>query len=239
MATQTGAVKLEIQDGLARIFFDDGKANAINGPWLSALNDALDRAAAADAPILLQGRPGFFSGGLDLKTLPVLPMEELRQVLAQFTEVMLRLFTYPRPMVAALTGHAVAGGMVTALGADERILAEGTFRLGLTETAIGLTLPRFVVEMARSQVPVASLRRVVAQGESFDPPGALRIGLVDALVAPEAVVERGLERLRALSRLPAQPYRDNKLVLREDYVRLGRAAWPGELTAFMGFFRRP
>jgi enoyl-CoA hydratase len=232
-----GPLTLSSHDGVARITLDDGKANAINERFLTALDRSLTEVEGASA-VVLAGRAGFFSGGLDLKTLPMLELEPLQATLEQFARVMLRLFTFKRPVVAASTGHAIAGGTVLLLGCDERFGAEGPFKVGLNETAIGLSLPSFVVEMARCQLPAASLHRIVTCGELFAPSDAKAVGLYDHVVSPESVVELAHARAQLLGVLPDRAYADNKLVLRRAAARVGDQTWGEEIRGFMDFMRR-
>ena len=232
-----GPVSFTLEDGVARIGLDDGKANAINARLLSPLEAALDRAEAESAAVVLHGRTGFFSGGLDLKTLPLLELDPLRAVLEQFGRVVLRLFTFKRPVVMAATGHAIAGGTVFLLTADERYAAAGPYRAGLNETVINLTLPRYVVEMARAQLPVQHLRRIVVAGELFGPEDAAKVGLYDAVVPADQLIARATERARALAALPERAYYENKMSLRREALRAGEEALTRELDAFMAFMR--
>lgn len=220
-------------DGLVHLAMDDGKANAIDGPQMDELEAALEDADKANAAVVLSGRAGYFSGGLNLKVLPGMPADKLVVVLEQFTRLMLRLFTFPRPLVVACTGHALAGGYVTMLGADERVATQGAFKLGLNETQIGLSLPLFVVEMARAQLPVASLHAAVVRGDIFQPDEALRKGLVDEVVPAEQVLPRAIERAKELAALPSEAYRNNKLQVRTPHAERGREAWPRECRHFM------
>lgn len=229
-------VTTESHEGVAVVRMDDGKANAINGALLDGLDAAMDDAGAAGAPVVLVGRTGFFSGGLDLKTLPTLPPDALSSVLHQFGKTMMRLFRYRRPMVAACTGHALAGGMVTLLAADERYGVDGPFKLGLNETQIGMTLPRFVVEMARAQLPAHSMREVVIQGGVLNPERALELSLLDGLQARDEVVAHAIRRARQLATLPASAYGDNKLGVRGPFADAGEAAYTGEMDEFMSSF---
>ena len=229
-----GTVTCKLEDGVALVALDDGKANAINPTFLSGLDGAIDQATEQRAPVVLVGRPGLFCGGLDLKVLPALEPPELMEALRRFGEVMLRLFTYDRPVVAACTGHAIAGGMVLALCADERWVADGPYKIGLNETALGLTLPSFIVEMARTQIPASSLAKVIVQGELFDPAGAERVGLVDGVRPAEEVIELAKKRAQLLGFLPAKTYGDNKRGVRGDAADRGRAAYAAELAEFSG-----
>lgn len=231
------AVSITVADGIARITVDDGKANALNGSLLAALDEAIGKAESEHATIVLTGRTGFFSGGLDLKTLPALETPALKAVLRQFMDVMLRLFTYRRPVVAAATGHAIAGGCIMLLGADERLATDGPFRIGLNETQLGLSMPTFAVEMARAQLLPAATRKVVLQGELLYPQSALEIGLVDAVVPAEVLLERATARAKLLAALPERAYGDTKLALRGPAAATGRAAFDREIDAFFEFFR--
>ena len=230
------SIKTEVQDGLCLVHLNDGKANAINKAFLDGLSEAMDRAEADQQSMVLIGRPGFFSGGLDLKTLPSLPPDELLAVLKQFGEVMMRLFVFPQPVVAACTGHAIAGGSVTLLACDERVATEGKFKLGLNETAIGLSLPLFVVEFARCQIGPQHLQAVITNGELFTPEQARDIGLVQLVLPPDDVIPAAIKRAKELSVLPGQAYADNKKAIRGPFDQLGRNAYEEELVRFQGFF---
>jgi enoyl-CoA hydratase len=234
----TPVLNLNIADGVARIALDDGKANALNPALFSELRSALDRAESEKAALVVHGRTGFFSGGLDIKTLPALPPEDLRRALFDFLDLMLRIFTWPRPAIAASTGHAIAGGTVLMLACDERLVADGQFKMGLSETAIGLTLPRFVVEMAKVQLSPAVLGRVVVQGGLFSPRDAKELGIADRIVAPDSVIEEAVARAKKLAALPDASYRGNKLSIRAEAAERGRVAFPAELDAFMATFTR-
>ncbi len=226
-------IELRREGSLALITLDDGKANAMNGVSLSALESALDEAEGADALVLL-GRTGFFSGGLDIKTLPTLDPKDLQTVLAQFGRVMLRLFMHPRPVVAAVSGHAIAGGAVLALTTDAALAAEGRFRIGLNETQINIGLPRFVIDMARIRIAPPSLHAAVVEGRLFDPDQARVAGFVEEVVPPADIEARAIERARALSPLP-QAFGTNKQKLRGRLAKAGAEAFEAELQAFTAF----
>jgi enoyl-CoA hydratase len=233
----TSTVQLEIDHTIAHLRIDDGKANALNATLLTDLEEALHAAEAEEKALLLEGRNGIFCAGLDLKTLPTLEADELKETLEQFARVMMRLFLYPRPVVAACRGHAIAGGCVVLLAADERFAAAGEFKIGLNETALGIALPRFVVEMARAQLPQNVLQPVVAAGELWTPGEARSLGIVQHVDPLEEVSELAKAKARRLAQLPAKSYAANKLSLREDSAAKGQAAFPAELEDFMGFFR--
>ena len=172
------SVSFERDGAVAVISIDDGKANALSPDVLSALADAFDKAEADGATaVLLQGRPGRFSAGFDLSIMTSGP-EPMRALVTQGAELLLRIFTYPVPVVAACTGHALAAGALVLLVSDVRIGAEGDFKIGLNEVAIGMGLPIFAVEFARYRMPPSAFDSALL-GEVFDPTGAVQAGYLD------------------------------------------------------------
>jgi enoyl-CoA hydratase len=171
-------VSLERDGGVAVISIDDGKANALSPDVLSAIADAFDKAEADGATaVLLHGRPGRFSAGFDLSIMTA-GVEPMRALVTQGAELLLRVFTYPAPVVAACTGHALAAGALMLLVSDVRIGAEGEFKIGLNEVAIGMGLPIFAVEFARYRMPPSAFDSAIL-GEVFDPRGAVEAGYLD------------------------------------------------------------
>src|SRR4051794_12719907 len=146
--------KVTREGRVAVVTLDDGKANALALEQFESLSVALAEVRASDAgAMVLEGRPGFLSAGLNLKVLPNLELPELMQVLKRFAQVVGdELFNLPLPTVAAVSGHAIAGGCMLALGCDVRLMARGNFKLGLNEVPGGIPLPVFAVEMMRLAV---------------------------------------------------------------------------------------
>jgi enoyl-CoA hydratase len=191
-------VSLERDGGVGIISIDDGKANALSPDVLSAIAEAFDKAEADGASaVLLQGRPGRFSAGFDLSIMTS-GVEPMRALVTQGAELLLRVFTYPTPVVAACTGHALAAGALMLLVSDVRIGAEGDFKIGLNEVAIGMGLPIFGVEFARYRMPPSAFDSALL-GEVFAPADAVRAGYLDrtsANVVDDAMAEA--QRLSAL-----------------------------------------
>lgn len=229
-------ITCRIEDGIARLLLDDGKANAISAAFIQALDVALDQAETAKAALLIEGRAGVFSGGLDLKSLPFLDAHSLRQVLADFGRVMLRLYSFPRPVVVRANGHAIAGGAVLMLTADERYGTRGPYKVGLNETALGIPLPRFILEMLKSQLPPWTYHPIVVAGTLMPPEEALRMHLFNEIGEEKAMDERALERVKTLAALPEASYRQNKLAMRAAHLEVGRAAYAAELDGFANYF---
>lgn len=145
-----------------------------------------------------------------------------------------RVLAFPRPVVAAAPGHAMAAGAFLLLAADLRLGAAGAFRIGLNETRIGLTLPWFVVELARHRVPPARLDEAVVAATVYSPEGAVGAGYLDRVVEPEAVDEAARSAVAELAALDARAYADNKARVRGpaiDRVREAAARTSAELAA--------
>ena len=160
------------------ISIDDGKANALSPDVLRATAEAFDKAEADGVTaVLLQGRPGRFSAGFDLSIMTG-GVEGMRALVTQGAEVLLRIFTFPAPVVAACTGHALAAGALMLLVSDVRVGAEGEFKIGLNEVAIGMGLPIFAVEFARYRMPPSAFDTAVL-GQVFDPAAAVLAGYLD------------------------------------------------------------
>ena len=166
---------------------------------LEALVDALDRVTTA---VVFVGDGASFSAGLALPELIDLDRATMSTFMERFEVVMRRVLAFPHATIAAINGHAVAGGCVLALMCDQRVMAAGAGRIGLNEVALGIGLPSIVIEPLRARVPAASVGPIALEGRLFAPDEALRLGLVDEVVASEALVPRGLELATARARAP-------------------------------------
>lgn len=220
---------------IARIRLDDGRANSFNPESLAALEVALIEAARADA-VVIEGRAGFFSGGLDLKRLPGMSRAELSAVIAQFTRTMMLAWTLPRPGVASITGHALGGGAILALAADLRYAADGSFRFSLLEVPMGIPLPGFAIGFARQAVSGAAFTELALHGRDFSPAEAHRAGISQQLCAPEALEAAVMAKAAALARLPSAAYASTKARARADaHARAHRMIEEESEDFFMAF----
>lgn len=209
-------VSLERDGQVAVIAIDDGKANALSPDVLGALSDALDKAEADGASaVLLQGRPGRFSAGFDLSIMTS-GLDPMRALVTQGAELLLKIFTYPTPVVTACTGHALAAGALVLLVSDVRIGAEGDFKIGLNEVAIGMGLPIFAIEFARYRMPASAFDSALL-GEVFAPEGAVAAGYLDRTSA--SVLDDAMATAQRLSAL-----RKGAVTISKDHARAAIAA---------------
>src|SRR5690554_3262674 len=226
----TDALQVTIDGSVAVLALDDGKVNAVGHAVIDALHDGLDRALTEAGAVVIAGRPGRFSGGFDLSVMGAgdKPMQDL--VLAG-AELLLRLYSHPQPVVAACTGHAIAAGALMLLASDTRIGAEGEFKIGLNETAIGMPLPVFVVELARDRLDPTMLTRATLHAELFDPAGAVAAGYLDRRVPAEAVVDEAIAEARRLSEHRRGAVSATKARLRGATLRRIRATLTDDIAA--------
>ena len=224
-------VDYQLSDGIARISIDDGKANVMSLTMLAAVADAFDRAERAHAAVILRsGRPGLFSAGFDLKILASGNADASLAMVRSGAELALRLMQFPRPIVAAVSGHAFPMGTFLLLACDARIGAQGTYRIGLNEVAIGISPPSFAIELARSRIHPAWLSRTVTLGDMFEPEEALAAGFIDRIV-PEADLSSVVEATAAVvARFDPAAHQLAKTRLRAHAVAAIRAAIDEELT---------
>jgi enoyl-CoA hydratase len=190
-------VAVEDREGIALVRVDRPPANAMTPELLEALVTAAEE-LAADPPraVVLAGREGFFSAGADLKVVPTLGPADLRRMADGINAVAARWYAFPRPVVCAVTGHAIAGGMVLALCGDHRV-ASSAGRYGLTEARAGIPFPTVALAVVRSELTPPAARRLALGAELVGAEEALAAGLVDEVVAPGAVVDVALERAAA------------------------------------------
>ncbi|MEZ4257203.1 MAG: crotonase/enoyl-CoA hydratase family protein [Polyangiales bacterium] len=208
---------------VAVITMDDGKANALGPSMLRALDEALGRAEQEGRAVVLAGRAGKFCAGFDLKVMMSAPTAA-RDLVLDGAKLFLRLFEHPRPVVIACTGHAVAGGALLVLCGDLRVGTEGPFMIGLNEVAIGLTLPRFAVELARERLSPRAMGAATVLATMYAPNDAANAGYLDEVVEADAVLERAISEAQRLGALPAAAFAGTKQRVRETAISRRREA---------------
>jgi enoyl-CoA hydratase len=206
-------LRYELDDGVAVVTMDDGKANALSVAMLEALTGALARAEGEAKAVVIAGRADRFCGGFDLKVMMAGPAAATG-LLKHGGEVLMKLYGAGLPLVIACTGHAMAGGALLVLTGDYRVGARGDYKLGLNEAAIGLPVPVLAMELARDRLSKRALTRATLLGEIFDPEGALAAGYLEAVVAPGEVVPRAVAEARRLGGLARRAYVQTKKRLR-------------------------
>jgi enoyl-CoA hydratase len=193
--------RIGIEDGIAWITLDDGKVNALSTALIGELGEALEAAERAGAVAVLRGREGIFSAGFDLRTFQrgLGASVEMVRAGARLVE---RLLAFPHPVLTVCTGHAYPMGAFLMLSADVRFGVAGPWRIGMNEVAIGMTVPRFAVELARHRLTPPGFARITTAA-MFTPEEALRLGYLDRVLEADQLsdaVREEAQRLRALDR---------------------------------------
>jgi len=203
---------------------DRPPVNAMNLELLDELVAGVERLAAnPPAALVLAGRPGAFSAGLDLESVPAYGPNEQRRVVEGINAMALGVYGLPCPVVCAITGHAIAGGFVLAVCGDHRV-ASSEGRYGLTEVKVGVPYPQGAIGVVRAELSAGAARILVLGNRLVDAGECLRLGAFDEVAAPDAVVERAVEVARELAELPADVYARTKAELRADTLASLRTA---------------
>jgi len=179
-------------------------ANAMDTEFVKALRSSLAEVAAGEAKaVVISGRPGMFSGGIDVPGLLPQPREVVLEFWTEFLLLMRDVAACPVPVVAAMTGHSPAGGGVLAIHCDYRIAAAGDFKIGLNEVQVGLPVPASILRVFAFVVGERQAQKLAMQGQLISPDEALATGLVDNLAdGPESVVAKAVEFAAKLTKLP-------------------------------------
>jgi enoyl-CoA hydratase len=210
-------------DGIATIAMDDGKVNALSLALLSQLGSALDRAERERSAVILTGRAGTFCAGFDLRAFEAGPAATYELVRTGF-ELGARMLAFPRPLVIACSGHAIAMGAFLLLTGDYRVGVGGEYKIGTNEVAIGLPCTEFGVEMARQRLAPAYFHRALINAELFAPDEAVLAGFLDR-TAPTAELQV-LARAKAseLAKLDARTFAATKHRVRRQALTAVAAA---------------
>ncbi|HEX9681543.1 MAG TPA: crotonase/enoyl-CoA hydratase family protein [Acidimicrobiales bacterium] len=191
-------VTTAIEGVVAVITVDDGKANAISLEVADGLAEALTAAAGNDAvrAVVLAGREGRFSAGFHL---PTMQSDRMMELLGKGGHIAFQMFAYPKPLVLAVTGHALAMGAVMLMAADEQIGARGDFKIGLNEVRIGLALPPFASRLARYRLDPRHMNSATQLAEIYSPDRAVEVGFLTRVVDLDQVVKEATARAAELA----------------------------------------
>lgn len=194
---------IQFHDAVAEIRMDRPPANALNRELVERLLAALETARMDGArALVLTGRPGMFSGGLDVPELLTQDRRQIEAFWGLFFSLTRQLAASPIPVIAAVSGHAPAGGAVLALQCDYRIGVTGKYKIGLNEVQVGLPVPVSVLAALEEVVAPRIARRLAMCGQLLSMDEAVTIGLLDELVGPDQLLNVALERARELLALP-------------------------------------
>jgi len=204
-------ISLRKEGNISIITIDDGKANVFGLPMTQALSAALDEVDTKAGAIVIEGRDGMYSGGFDLNVIKANDPDAGRKMTLGGVHVALKAFDFPRPIVAAVTGHAIAMGAIFNTGLDWRVGAKGDFKHGLNEIRAGLILPVFAIELPRFRINPRMYQEAAMQSRLFSPEEAVEAGFLDEVADADKVREVAYRKAEELSSLPNPMYAVSKL----------------------------
>lgn len=210
-------MKYSIEDKVALIKLDDGKMNVMNWEFFHELNSSLDQAVADQAAaIIFTSRPGVFSAGLDLKLLVTQTLPEAIKFQRAFAEIMLRVYLFPIPTIAAYRGHSIAGGAILSFACDRFMAADGPYKVQINEVANKMIIPTWISIICRSSIPPRYWKEALLHARIYSPREACEKGIIDDLVDEGAdVLEAAGAYARDLFKLDARAYGATKKIMRQ------------------------
>lgn len=209
----------QLQDDIALICFDDGKANAVNHEFISAMNDALDKAEQEAKAVVIYGREGMFSAGFDLKALAK-GGSQADEMLQKGMVLVTRMYGLGLPLVSACDGHAIGMGAFLLMASDNRIGSDSEYTVNLPETAIGMPFTPVLMSLIKDNIVNTEQTLAVIQSKKYDPTGAVKAGFLDELVARDQLMEKATTLAKQLAELPQAYYQANKRDLRGDKLKI-------------------
>jgi enoyl-CoA hydratase len=217
-------IEVETHDGIAVLRLIHGKANAMSTEFCRALTGwvAEFRASPARAAVIT-GQGKIFSAGVDLLRLSEGGAPYVREFLPALNVMFEAVFQCDKPMVAAINGHAIAGGCVLACAADRRLMGREAGRIGVTELLVGVPFPAGAMEIMRRAVAPNVLEEVIFGAATYLPADALGRGLIDEVVEGDALIERAVAAAKTLAALPPRTFAQTKRQTRaQAFERLAR-----------------
>jgi enoyl-CoA hydratase len=210
-------VTCTIEDGVAVLRLDDGKVNVVSHRVIELLHAGLDTAVAEATAVAIIGREGKLSAGFDLTEMTA-GIERTQALVGAGGKLLMRIYGHPQAVVVGVTGHALAAGALLCLSCDTRIGGDGPAKIGLNETAIGMGLPHYAVELAQARLSSAHLIRGAVQAEIYDPAGAVAAGYLDRVVPAADVEVEAIAEARRLGAFSARAYSHTKLALHQAMI---------------------
>jgi enoyl-CoA hydratase len=222
-------IDIKSQAGIAVLTLMHGKANALDIELCEALAARFMELRGSDAKaVLLTGQGKIFSAGVDLKRLSEGGADYIRKLLPVLHKLYDTVFYHPKPVVAAINGHAIAGGCVLACCADRRIMAREGGRIGVTESLVGVPFPALAFEILRFAVPPRHLPEFTLSGATYATDAALQRGWIDEIAKPGELIEDAIAVAQELALLSPAAYAQTKMQIRQAVTE--RMAQSGKAT---------
>ena len=200
------------------ITLDDGKANVFSPTMISEFNSLLDQIPTNKGSLLIHGRQGIFSAGFDLKVMMSGPEQAVEMVKSGFT-MLQRVFSFPRPVVASCTGHAIALGAFLLCSSDYRIGVRGDYKIGANELRNNMIVPTPILEIAKFKLTKSHKQRALLNAEMYAIEDAIEPGYLDEIVDADKVYDIALAKAKDLATLAHPQYNETKMLDQEDVIK--------------------
>ncbi len=213
-------IKVNNEDRISHIYLDRGKSNAFDQKMIEELQQAIVDAQenASVEGIILHGKEGFFSAGLDLVALYEYDADEIRRFWHTFIGFIRTFVAFDKPAVAAISGHSPAGGCVLAICCDYRVMATGDYVIGLNEIPVGIIVPESIFQLYSFWIGQARAYRYLLEGQLLTPHDALQVGLVDEVVDVKGMRTAAERQIRKYVQYERNAWRQSKRNLRQSLI---------------------
>ena len=209
---------IKTDENVSIITLDDGKANVFSPTMISEFNLLLDQVPTNKGSLLIHGRPGVFSAGFDLKVMMSGSEPAVQMVQSGFT-MLKRVFSFPRPVVAACSGHAIALGAFLLCSSDHRIGAKGEYKVGANELRNNMIVPTPLLEIAKFKLNKSHKQRAILNAEMYSIEDAVEPGYLDEVVDADKVFETALAKAKDLAVLAHPQYNETKKLDQVDVIQ--------------------
>jgi len=234
-------IQLISKDNYSIIQLDRGKSNPINAQMVAELRTVVAD-LAVDGNIkgaILTGKEHFFSAGLDLPELITYSKVEFETFWKDFMYLLRDLLAFPKPLIAAITGHSPAGGCVLAIGCDYRIMAAGNYKIGLNEVPVGIIVPRHLFDIYAFWVGQHRAYQFLLEGRLLEPQQASDAGLIDLVLPADQVLEAAERKLQQYMAFNTNAWTQTKLNLRRKLIETANSLTEDEFKVLLDHWWHP
>ena len=217
-------IKTKLNNSILTIQLNRPKVNAVNLDMIQSISESLDEAIGNSQikGVIITGSPGFFSGGLDLIELANKNQDYMINFWDQFSKLLIKIYSFPKIIFSAISGHSPAGGTVIAIMTDYRIMSQGEYFIGLNEVAVGLTMPVGIGSVFKNILGYRVAEKMTLKGELIFPEKAKEIGLIDKVVdeTKSNIIEVATDTMERWLYMPLSRQIESKLIMRENTLNL-------------------
>ena len=215
---------LKKEEDISILILDDGKANVFSAEMSKQVNECLDQVETEKGCLIITGKEGMFSAGLDLKTIQSGDVDKIMEMSTNAFKLLARIFSFPRPVIAACSGHGIALGTFLLCCCDYRIGVKGDFMLGANEMRTNMVIPTPILELIKFRVNNSHKYRAVLGAEMYTLEQAIQAGLIDEVVNQEDLMKAAKEKAKDLQTMGHPSYRMTKeLFIAEPMSKINEA----------------